>query len=130
MKKWWLLILVLAPIIELWGILRVSDWVGGWSTFWLLIVMGLAGAFLAQAEGRKVWADVRRQMAAGQPPGRRMLDGLCVIAGGVLLVIPGFFSDIAGILLLFPLTRPFFRELLLRWIEKLMRGGNFMIRRF
>lgn len=130
MKKWLLLALLLAPVIELWGILQVSDWLGGWTTFWLLILMGIAGTFLAQAEGRKIWADVRRLMSVGQPPGRAMLDGLCVVVGGILLVIPGFISDILGIILLFPLTRPYCREILLRWLEKWMRSGNFTIRRF
>jgi len=130
MRKWLLIFVLLAPIIELWGILQVSDWLGGWTTFWLIIVMGIAGAYVAQAEGRKIWADVRRQMAAGQPPGRTMLDGLCVVVGGILLVIPGFISDIAGLVLLLPFTRPFCRELMLRWLEKWMRNGNFTIRRY
>jgi UPF0716 protein FxsA len=130
MNKWLLAAFIVIPIIELWGILQVGDLIGGWTTFFVLILMGLVGSYMARAEGRKVWAEAQRQMQAGQIPGQTMLDGLCVLIGGLLLLMPGFFSDIVGITLLFPLTRPFYRAYMLGWIEKRMRNGNFKIGRF
>lgn len=130
MYKWLLAAFLIVPVIELWGILQVGDWLGGWTTFFILIIMGFAGAYLARAEGRKVWMDAQRQMQAGQIPGRTLLDGICVLAGGILLLTPGFFSDIVGITLLLPMTRPFYRQILLQWIENRMRNGNFKIGRF
>ncbi|MGO4539842.1 FxsA family protein [Paenibacillus sp. 2TAB19] len=130
MNKWLLAAFIVIPIIELWGILQVGDLIGGWTTFFVLILMGLVGSYMARAEGRKVWAEAQRQMQAGQIPGQTMLDGLCVLIGGLLLLMPGFFSDIVGITLLFPITRPFYRAYMLGWIEKRMRNGNFKIGRF
>lgn len=130
MYKWLLAVFIVVPFVELLGILQVGKWVGGWNTLLILIVMGLAGAYLARAEGRKVWAEAQRQMAAGQIPGIKLLDGICVLAGGFLLLFPGFFSDIIGVTLLFPVTRPFYRLFMLQWIEKRMRNGNFKIGRF
>ncbi|MDQ0061198.1 FxsA family protein [Paenibacillus harenae] len=130
MNKWLLAAFVVIPIVELWGILQIGDLIGGWTTFLVLILMGLVGSYLARAEGRKVWAEAQRQMQAGQIPGQTMLDGICVLVGGLLLLMPGFFSDIVGITLLFPLTRPFYRMYMLGWIEKRMRSGNFKIGRF
>ncbi|MGM0880043.1 MAG: FxsA family protein [Bacillota bacterium] len=130
MYKWLLAAFLIVPVIELWGILQVGDWLGGWTTFFILIIMGFAGAYLARAEGRKVWMEAQRQMQAGQIPGRTLLDGICVLAGGILLLTPGFFSDIVGITLLLPMTRPFYRQILLQWIENRMRNGNFKIGRF
>ncbi|RCW42672.1 FxsA family protein [Paenibacillus prosopidis] len=130
MYKWLLAAFLIVPVIELWGILQVGDWLGGWTTFFILIIMGFAGAYLARAEGRKVWMDAQRQMQAGQIPGRTLLDGICVLAGGILLLTPGFFSDMVGITLLLPMTRPFYRQILLQWIENRMRNGNFKIGRF
>jgi UPF0716 protein FxsA len=130
MYKWLLAAFLIVPVIELWGILQVGDWLGGWTTFFILIIMGFAGAYLARAEGRKVWMDAQRQMQAGQIPGRTLLDGICVLAGGILLLTPGFFSDIIGITLLLPMTRPFYRQILLQWIENRMRNGHFKIGRF
>ncbi|MFF2480603.1 FxsA family protein [Paenibacillus sp. NPDC058071] len=130
MAKWIIAAVVLIPALELWSILQVGQRLGGWTTFWLIVLISLLGAYLAQAEGRKVWVEAQRQLQAGQIPGRSMLDGLCVLAGGLMLFIPGFFSDIFGLTLLLPLTRPFYRQLLLRWIEKRMRNGSFTIRRY
>ncbi len=47
-----------------------------------------------------------------------MLNGLCVLIGGLLLMLPGFLTDIVGITLLFPLTRPFYRVQMLRFLER------------
>ncbi|HTG68076.1 MAG TPA: FxsA family protein [Candidatus Udaeobacter sp.] len=130
MYKWLLAVFIVVPIVELWGIFQVGSWIGGWNTFFILILMGLAGAYLARAEGRRVWGEAQRQMQAGQIPGQTLLDGLCVLAGGILLLMPGFISDIAGITLLIPASRTYYRQIMLQWIEKRMRNGNFKIGRF
>ncbi|WP_053374725.1 FxsA family protein [Paenibacillus sp. FJAT-27812] len=130
MYKWLLAVFIVVPLVELIGIFTVGNWIGGWNTFFILIVMGLAGAYLARAEGRRVWVEAQRQMQAGQIPGQSILDGLCVLAGGLLLLMPGFISDIMGVTLLIPATRVFYRQMMLHWLEKRMRNGNFKIGRF
>lgn len=130
MNKWLLAVIIAFPFIELWGILQAADWMGGWTTFLILIVMGLTGAFLSIAEGRKVWGEAQKQLQRGQIPGQSLLDGLCVAAGGLLLLLPGFFSDLLGITLLLPATRLFYRRIMLNWIGKRMRDGHFRIGRY
>ncbi|MFF2888838.1 FxsA family protein [Paenibacillus sp. NPDC057967] len=130
MYRWILAAIIIVPIIEIWGILRMGDWIGGWNTFLLILVLSAAGALVAQFEGRKVWVEAQRQMQSGQIPGRAMIDGICVLLGGLLLLLPGFFSDLFGIIMLLPFTRPLFRNMILQWLEKRMRNGGFTIRRF
>lgn len=130
MVKWIIPLVLILPVVEIWGILQVGDWLGGWNTFLLLLVTSGFGAYFARLEGRKVWQQAQRQMQEGTMPGRSIIDGLCVLAGGVLLLLPGFLSDIAGILLLLPPTRPIFRGFILGWLEKVMKNGNFTIRRY
>lgn len=130
MNKWLLAVLIIIPFVEIWGILQVGAWLGGWNTFFILILTGFVGAYLARAEGRKVWMEAQLQMQQGQIPGRMLLDGLCILAGGILLLVPGFLSDIVGITLLIPTTRLFYRQILLQWLEKRMKNGNFKIGRF
>ncbi|GGG74713.1 FxsA family protein [Paenibacillus radicis (ex Gao et al. 2016)] len=131
MAKWIIIAaVILIPALEFWGIVQVGNQIGGWNTFFLILLISLLGAYLAQMEGRKVWFEAQRLMQEGQIPGLMLLDGLCVLAGGLLLFIPGFFSDIIGITLLLPLTRPWYRRLLLGWLEKRMRNGNFTIGRW
>ena len=130
MYKWLLAAFLIVPVIELWCILQVGEWIGGWTTFLIIVATGIAGAYFARLEGRKVWLAAQRQLEIGQMPGRSLIDGLCVLLGGLLLLVPGFISDILGIVLLLPITRPIFRQIILQWLEKRMRNGQFTIRRF
>jgi len=123
-RKWMLALLIVIPLIELWLIVQVGIWLGGGTTFLLLLAGGVGGFYLARMEGRKAWMEVQNQMRLGQPPGHAMLNGLCILLGGILLMIPGFLSDIAGLTLLFPFTRPLYRGAMLRFIERRMRGGG------
>jgi UPF0716 protein FxsA len=124
-----LAILIIVPALELWGIIEMGHRIGGLATFGLLIATGFLGAWLIRSEGRKVWQQAQRQMQNGQVPGLALLDGLCVLAGGIMLMAPGFLSDIIGITLLLPLTRPIYRLFLYRWLERKIRSGNFSIYR-
>lgn len=130
MKKWLPVILILFPLLEIWGILLVGDWLGGWNTFSLILLISGVGAFAAIYEGRKVLEQARQQMNHGQIPGRSFVNGVCILVGGLLLIIPGFLSDILGILLLIPFTRRLFEGVILKWIEAAMNSGRFITRRY
>lgn len=127
MQKWILALFILIPAIELWGIIEMGQQIGGFATFGLLLLTGFLGAWFIRVEGRKVWQQVQSQLQSGQMPGHTMLEGLCVLAGGIMLMVPGFLSDLIGLSLLFPLTRPLYRILLYRWLERKVRSGSFTI---
>ncbi|MFC5651535.1 FxsA family protein [Paenibacillus solisilvae] len=129
MLRWIIAAIIIIPAVEIWGIIKMGHWIGGWATFLLILLTGFAGAQFARSEGRKALLDVQQQLQSGQPPGHAMLNGLCVLIGGLLLMLPGFLTDIVGITLLFPLTRPFYRLQMLRFLEKKLRNGSFIIRR-
>ncbi|WP_219836015.1 FxsA family protein [Paenibacillus sp. R14(2021)] len=129
MLKWLVAAIIIIPAVEMWGIIRMGHLIGGWPTFGLILLTGFAGAQLAKSEGRKAYIDVQTQLQSGRPPGHAMLNGICVLAGGLLLLMPGFFSDIVGVTLLLPITRPFYRVVMLRWLEKKLRNGSFVMRR-
>jgi UPF0716 protein FxsA len=129
MQKGLLALLIIVPALEMWGIIEMGHWIGGWQTFGLLIATGFLGAWLIRVEGRKVWQQAQRQMQAGQVPGLSILDGLCVLAGGIMLMAPGFLSDIIGITMLLPFTRPIYRIFMYRWLERKIRSGNFKLYR-
>ncbi len=130
MKKWIIAaFIIIIPLLEWYVFLQMIDWIGGWNTLLLLIVTSLIGVVMMRFEGRKVLEDTRALIEANQPPGRKMLDGLCVFIGGIMLVLPGFVLDVIGFTLVFPLTRPIYRNLLLKWIEKRMKKGSITIYR-
>jgi len=130
LSRWLPWVAVLLPVAEFCGILLMTDWIGGWQTFALILLTGTAGFWMARTQGRKIWADARRQLLSGEMPGRALLDGLCVLAGGLLLALPGFLTDLLGLVLLLPPARPFFRMFLFGLLERAFRAGRFTIRRW
>lgn len=120
------ILFVVVPALEIWGLFTVGKLIGGWQTFALLLLSGFVGAYLAKREGLKVWTNAQRQLSAGQVPTHAIMDGVCIFAGGLMMMAPGFLSDVLGLLLVFPITRPLFRHRLEVWIRrKLANGGSF-----
>ncbi|HWO55709.1 FxsA family protein [Paenibacillus sp. JTLBN-2024] len=128
MWKWPLAVLIVVAA-EIYGFDLVASRVGAGNTFLLTIVTSVIGMVMMRFEGRKVLEDSRARMNAGQVPGRNLVDGLCVFIGGILLVVPGFLTDIVGFTMVFPLTRPLYRFLILRWLERKMKDGKITIYR-
>ncbi|WP_248930512.1 FxsA family protein [Paenibacillus hamazuiensis] len=118
-------LMIIVPALEIWGMLTVGKLIGAWQTVVLLLSTGFVGAFLAKREARKVWSYAQHQLAQGQIPADSIVDGICIFAGGLLLMTPGFFSDILGFLLVFPMTRPLFKIGVTAFIRKKIASGDF-----
>lgn len=108
------MLLVVAPLVELYVIVQVSGAIGFLSTIALLVVIAAIGAALVKAEGLRVWRRFQEQVDAGQVPEREIVDGVLILVGGALMLAPGFVSDVIALLLVVPFTRAVFRSLLLR----------------
>lgn len=119
-----LTLFILIPAIEVSLFIVVGGWIGGWNTFLIIFLSGFIGAYLAKREGLKVLLTVRSEMNHGRIPGVAVIDGLCVLVGGIFLITPGFFTDLLGLLLVLPFTRIFFRGLILLFIRKLLARRN------
>lgn len=111
---WWLLALmfIVAPMLEIYVLIQVGQVVGPWWTILLLIVSGVVGSWLMKHEGTRAWRALRTALARGQMPTRELADGILILIGGTLMVAPGFLSDLVGMVLILPLTRPIGRRLL------------------
>ncbi len=120
--KIFILIFILVPVAELGVLLFSGQTIGVWPTLILLIVTGLLGSYLAKKQGINTIRKVQEQIQFGRVPGNEILDGLCVLFGGILLLSPGFLTDILGLILLLPFTRtlikPFILKLFRKWIDK------------
>lgn len=97
-----LLLLVLWPVAELFVAIKVADAIGVLLTVVLLIAGWPVGVWLLRAEGRSALRRLSAAVAAGRPPGREVLDGALVVVGGLLLIVPGFITDVLGLGLLLP----------------------------
>jgi UPF0716 protein FxsA len=85
--------------------IKVADAIGVLLTVVLLLAGWPIGMWLTKAEGRAAWRRLSVAVTAGRPPGREVIDGALVLAGGVLLIIPGFITDVIGLVLLAPTRR-------------------------
>jgi UPF0716 protein FxsA len=109
-----LLIFIVVPIAELAVLIQVGQLIGVWWTVGLLLADAIIGSWLLRSQTRTAWRRFNEALAAGRVPHREVVDGVLVIFGGVLLVTPGFITDIFGLLFLFPPTRILLRGLLVR----------------
>jgi UPF0716 protein FxsA len=124
MARGWLFLLILMPVLEIGTIIAIGRWIGGWQTLLLLILVALAGAYMVRREWRLVWHNASQQWAMGQMPSGEILDGLCLMLAGALLLLPGLLSDVAALFLLIPLTRTVAKGLLLVLLKRLLSRGT------
>jgi UPF0716 protein FxsA len=112
------------PLVDLWVLLQIGRALGFSSTVALVVLTGMAGAWLARAEGFRVLRDWQRAVAEGRLPEEGVLSGALVLAGGLLLVTPGVISDALGLALLFPPSRRLVAAGLRRWLARQIRAGR------
>ena len=112
---------ILVPLAELAVLIAVGDWIGLVPTLILLLVVSVAGAWLAKREGMAAWRRLQLALAEGRMPTVEVTDGALILLAGALLLTPGFLSDVLGILLLLPPTRAVARRMLPRLAERRLR---------
>ena len=109
-----IILFIVVPIAELAVLIQVGQLIGVWWTIALLVADALLGSYLLRTQTRTAWRRFNEALATGRIAHREVVDGVLVIFGGVLLLTPGFITDIFGLLFLFPPTRVLLRGLLVR----------------
>lgn len=116
---------------ELLGLYLIGGAIGAWPTFFLILLTGAAGAYLAKRQGLQIFRLIQVQLSRGEMPTDAVIDGVFILLGGIFLLMPGFLADVAGVLLLIPMTRAILRTLIKGWLWKQISSGNirFLFRR-
>ncbi|WP_193605829.1 FxsA family protein [Nocardioides dongkuii] len=113
--RWLLFVLfVLVPLAEIYVLIQVGQVIGAWWTVLLLVLDSIFGSWLIKREGGRAWTALRSTLQSGRMPAREIADGALILVGGTLMLSPGFVTDVFGILLILPFTRPVLRRLLTR----------------
>jgi UPF0716 protein FxsA len=97
-----LALFTLVPLAELGLLIWVGTLIGGWTTVGLVLLTGIAGAFLVRHAGRQVMGDWQRSLAQGTTPKDGITRGALLLVGGALLLTPGVLTDLLGVLMLLP----------------------------
>lgn len=114
-----LALLVIVPIIELFAFVQVASWIGVFEALFLLLALSVFGAWLVKVQGVGVIRRIGDDLNARQIPALPIVDGALLLVAGLLILIPGFVTDVFGLLLLVPVVRDAAGNALLRrWTRK------------
>ena len=102
------------PFLEIYLLIEIGSHIGAFNTLMIVILTGFLGALLARYQGLQAMLRVRESLAHGEMPAEHLLDALLILLAGIVLLTPGFLTDLAGFLILIPTTRFYFK----RWLRK------------
>lgn len=125
-----LILFTFVPIVELYVLIEIGSLIGTLPTIALIFLTGIAGAYLARMQGFSLLSRIQNEMDQGRVPRGELIDGAMILVGGVLLLTPGFCTDLLGFSLLLPSTRMLYKTWLVRWLEAKVAKGQIHIRRF
>jgi len=100
-----LVLFIVVPIVELGLLLEVGKHLGVIGTVLLVVVTGTVGATLARWQGLHLLGQIHRDLSTGILPAPRLVDGVMILAAGLMLITPGLLTDAVGFLLLIPPLR-------------------------
>ena len=125
-----LLVFTIVPIIELYVLIEAGHQIGVGATIGMIILTGIAGAYLAKTQGFNLINKIQTELNQGRIPAEELMDGAIILAGGLLLLTPGFCTDLFGFVLLTPMTRKIIKGWLKKWLDVKIQRGEINFRQF
>jgi len=119
-----LILFTVLPALELAILINIGTRIGAATTIMIIIMTGIWGAYLARLQGFIIMKKIQANLDRGQMPSAELLDGLMVLVGGIVLLTPGFITDVLGLFLLIPLTRSIIKKLLQKKFEDMIQKGH------
>ena len=122
-----LLSIILVPIIEIYLFIKIGSEIGAFNTISLIFITAIIGVIYARYEGLNTLRSGFSQLIKNELPAYEMISGAAIAFASVLLIIPGFATDIIGFLLIFPLTRKLlFQRLSKKFKNKTTHKKNYI----
>ena len=119
-----LLAIILVPIIEIYLLIKIGSQIGALTTILLIFTTAIVGIYYAKYEGLNTLRSGFIQLSKNKAPTYEMISGAVIAFAALLLIIPGFFTDILGFLLLFPITRSFILNFMFKRSKHKSAGEN------
>ena len=107
-----LLLIILVPLIEIYLLIKIGSQIGALSTISLILFTAFVGIFYVRYEGFNTLKSAIRQLVKNEIPIYEIISGAALAFAALLLIIPGFLTDLIGFLLIIPVTRKFFIKII------------------
>ena len=112
-----ILIFTLVPLIELALLIKIGQYIGVGYTIGIVVITGVVGAYLAKLQGLLTLRRIQDDINEGRMPTDKLIDGVLILCSGILLLTPGFLTDLIGLMGLISLTRNWFKQ----WLKNKLR---------
>ena len=119
-----LLSIILIPIIEIYLFIKIGSQIGALTTILLIFVTAIVGIYYAKYEGLNTLKSAFIQISKNEAPAYEMISGTAIALGALMLIIPGFATDLFGFLVIFPFTRKILLKNFTKKIEKKNKQKN------
>ena len=120
--RYFFLFLIIFPFIEIYTLIVIGGSIGALNTMLWIFFSGIMGLYLLRNQGLKTLLDIRSKKSVFEPTTYNFLKTIFTPIGGFFLLIPGFITDVIGILVLLPITRIFILGLLFSYLRPIGQG--------
>ncbi|MFY0693168.1 MAG: FxsA family protein [Paracoccaceae bacterium] len=119
---WLFVLFVTVPIIEIALFIQIGGLIGLWPTLGIVVLTAFLGTMLVRSQGLMALAEVRSNLNELRDPTESLAHGAMILASGLLLLTPGFFTDFVGFMLLVPTVR----AAVFRWVRARVKVQSFV----
>tara|TARA_Y100000816_G_scaffold267809_1_gene229507 strand:+ start:325 stop:750 length:426 start_codon:yes stop_codon:yes gene_type:complete len=121
------LVIILVPIIEIYLLIKIGSQIGAITTIFLILTTAVVGVYYAKYEGINTLRSGFIQLSKNETPAYEVISGAAIAFAALLLIVPGFFTDILGFLLIFPISRKFiFNKIIKKFKKRENKKNNFI----
>ena len=120
--RYFFLFLIIFPFIEIYTLIAIGGSIGAFNTMLWIFFSGIMGLYLLRNQGLKTLLDIQSKKSVFEPTADNFLKTIFTPIGGFFLLIPGFITDIIGILILLPITRIFILGLFFSYLRPIGQG--------
>ena len=122
-----LLSIVLIPVVEIYLFIKIGSQIGAITTILCIFITAIVGVYYAKYEGLNTLKSGFLQLSKNEAPTYEIISGAAIAFAALLLIIPGFATDIFGFLIIFPITRKFFiNKFTNKFKNKEKKNNNFI----
>ena len=121
-----LLAIILVPIAEIYLLIKIGSQIGALITILLIFATAIIGIYYAKYEGINILKSGFIQLSKNQAPTYEMISGAAIAFAALLLIVPGFITDIIGFFLIFPFSRKFVFTLFEKKFSRKQERNNYI----